>query len=96
MMLYGLFHAQQFVKRMTEVVLLLAPLTWMELPGPSFADPIMKEIIELQPPYIWGDGWTDRRFDICQKPGTDELCAHPFMKAFYEALKPLPVVEWAF
>ena len=51
----------------------------------------MNVIKDLDPPYIWGPGWKERRNEICQKEGTEELCAHPFMDEIYEHYKPMPV-----
>jgi hypothetical protein len=71
MMLYGMFYAEKHLWRMTDSVVLLAPTTWMDLPGPSFAEPIMAEIINLKPSFVWGPGWASKRDKICAKPGTE-------------------------
>jgi hypothetical protein len=73
-------------------VLYLAPTTWMDLPGPSFTETVMQQIKDLSPPYVGGNDWAERRKQICEKPGNDVLCAHPFMAKDLEGF--ITVKEW--
>lgn len=51
----------------------------------------MKQIKDLQPPYVGGNNWTERRKVICEKGGNEVLCQHPFMQ---EHRNPITVKEW--
>lgn len=61
MILYALSLAQEHMARVVDKIILLAPTSWQELPGPSFLDPVMDHIKELEPQEIWGLGWPESR-----------------------------------
>ena len=57
MMLDALVAYEGNISEILDQALFLAPTTWMDLPGPSFADPIMQQIRNLRPPYVGGEDW---------------------------------------
>lgn len=92
MMLDALAEYEDYILNILGKAIFLAPTTWMDLPGPSFADPIMQQIRNLRPPFVGGEDWPKRRAEICDQAENAELCAHPFMA---EDLKfPLATREW--
>lgn len=91
-MIDSLARHEEVMINILEKALFLSPVTVMNLPGPSFADPIMKQIRNLSPPYVGGPKWPERRAEICNKPGNEVLCAHPFMAE--DLLHPMAVREW--
>lgn len=91
-MIDSLCRHEDGISHLIQKVVLLAPTIFMDLPGPSFVDPVMDQIKDLFPPYVGGNFWRARRTQICEKPGNEELCAHPFMAEDLEF--PFTVFEW--
>jgi hypothetical protein len=80
-MLDSLARWENEIQYLVDKAIFLAPTFWMELPGPSFSDPVMKQIQDLKPPYVGGNNWQTRRTKICTRSGNAKLCEHPFMSA---------------
>jgi hypothetical protein len=69
-MLDSLSRYEEVMTNILEKAVFLAPTTWMDLPGPSFTEPIMRQIRLLSPPYVGGPNWDKRREEICSEPGS--------------------------
>lgn len=91
-MIDSLARHEEVMVNILERAVFLAPTTWMDLPGPSFTEPIMKKIRSLSPPYVGGVNWPERRKVICSNPDNKKICAHPFMTE--NMLHPFTIKEW--
>ena len=90
-MIEALIQYEKHIQHILDRAVFLAPTTWMNLPGPSFLDPVMKQIKDLQPPYVGGNNWNERRKELCEQLSNEVLCQHPFMQ---ESKNPITVKEW--
>jgi hypothetical protein len=92
MMLQALQEYEDEIQNILDRAVYLAPTTWLNLPGPSFLDPAIQPIKDLELPYLGGNDWIEKRKLICDDPNNEILCAHPFMSASLEQF--ISVREW--
>ena len=54
----------------------------------------MQIIKDLDPPYVGGPDWVNRRNAICSQAENLKICEHPFMAENLDSQQPIPVKEW--
>jgi hypothetical protein len=60
-MLYTLAQFEKYLYAFMHRVVLMNPATHYALEGPHFLDEVMTQIKELDPPYVGGPDWAERR-----------------------------------
>jgi hypothetical protein len=99
---YALTKFSKFVSQYYKRFLFLNPCYVFDgLPAWTLADDFMSGLLTLDPPYIQGEGWAERREKLCSDPANEILCTHPWLNDWTElgyhedfVVNPIPVREF--
>ena len=75
MLLYVLSKAQEHVAKIVDRIVMLSPVTWMDLPDVTMDH--VENVVGQE--FVGGDGWALQLGGICSKDSTEILCNHPLM-----------------
>jgi len=99
---YALTKFSKFISEYYRRYVFLNPCYIFDgLPAWTLADEHMSALLTLDPPYIQGEGWAERREQLCSDPANQKLCTHPWLNDWTElgyredfVVNPIPVKEF--